>query len=438
MRKRLLLIAYYFPPLGLSGVQRVLKWAKYLPESGWDITVLTARPGSYFARDESLLDDLRGRDVEIVRTPSIDPTRWVSRRDVRFPGESRRRVFAKISQTIFQPDNKIGWYPFAVSAGKNILSNHHFDAIYSSAPPYTAHLIGAALSRFSGVPLILDYRDDWINNPRHHYASRWHLQLANRQEQSVFKTASAITTINDAIKSELTKRVTGQISEDQIRVFPHGFDPDDFMLPADANGTDITADRKPGTPVEFVYSGVFYDAQKPDIFLRGLAGFLNKHGEARPAIRARFIGLVPDYTLDLVIQLGLDDVVILEGYLNHSAAARVIANADVLWMTVGEGEGSFMISTSKLFEYFGTGNPILGLVPEGTARKALGEYGAAEIVDPDDIAGATMAIRRLYNASRSGLSKRGNEQFIEQFDRKRLAAKLAAFLDQLSLSEREN
>ncbi len=101
MRKRLLLLAYYFPPLGLSGVQRVLKWAKYLPKNNWDVTVLTAYPANYFARDESLLEDLKNSSVRIIRTPSIDPTRWFKSSSNKMPDESKRRFLSKISQTIF-------------------------------------------------------------------------------------------------------------------------------------------------------------------------------------------------------------------------------------------------------------------------------------------------------------------------------------------------
>lgn len=432
MSRRLLLIAYYFPPLGLSGVQRVLKWAKYLPDSGWDVTVLTVRPAAYFARDETLLDDLRGRNVTIVRTRSIDPTRWMRTKRVALPEERRRRLISRVSQTIFQPDNKIGWYPFAVAAGKKLLSEEPFDAIYSSAPPYTAHLVGAALSRRFSIPLFLEYRDDWIENPRHHYATSWHKSSAIKLENSVFAAASGIVTINEPIRSELSRRGAPWIRDENIRVFPHGFDPDDLerSCAASANGRRESAGQpEAAEAINFVYSGIFYDMQKPDTFLRGLAGFIASRNDSSLSIRATFIGLVPSYLSELVSELGLEGVVRYDGYLNHAEAILKITEADVLWMTVGDSQGAHMISTSKLYEYFGTGKPILGLVPDGTARAALREYGAAELVKPGDVEGARRAIACLYDECRQNRPRRGDPDFIQRFNRKSLAAELALFLD---------
>jgi len=184
LKRRVLLIAYYFPPLGLSGVQRVTKFAKFLPDFGWDVSVLTVKPRSYFAYDESLLTDLDRDEITVHRTASLDPTRFFGSRRIGMPPEGRRRLVSGISQTLFQPDNKIGWFPFAVREGKRLLHEHTHHVILASAPPYTAHLIGSKLSRETGLPLVLDYRDDWVDNPRHTYPTKWHRNKAVKQERS--------------------------------------------------------------------------------------------------------------------------------------------------------------------------------------------------------------------------------------------------------------
>jgi len=426
MRKRILLIAYYFPPLGMSGVQRVLKWAKYLPENGWDVTVLTARPASYFARDESLLDDLRGRNVEIIRTRSIDPTRWVRSSRVTLPREEKKRILSRISQSIFQPDNKIGWYPFARAAGLTVLKKRRFDAILSSAPPYTSHLIGASLSRQTNVPLFLEYRDDWIQNPRHNYPTTWHKQYAVDLEQKVFKQAAGIIAINQEIAENIKSRAGQLLSDNQICVIPHGYDPDDLRLEQGGGATKSGPDSS--KVVEFLYNGVFYDVQKPDTFLRGFAQFLNSHPDERSNIRARFVGLTPDYMQALVGELNLSDCVIVDGYLDHAAASTRLMASDVLWMTVGKSPGSGMISTSKLFEYIGTGKPILGLVPDGEAQKALALYGSSVVVDPDDINATAEAIATLFNAVGQNTQTLPNTSFVHAHNRKALARRLSEFL----------
>ena len=418
MQNRLLLIAYYFPPLGLSGVQRVLKWAKYLPDNGWAVTVLTPSPASYFALDESLLGDLEGRDVEIVRTRSVDPTRWVKNRGAGLPGESRRQFLSLVSQALLQPDNKIGWYPFAVDAGLKCLRSRTHHAILSSAPPYTSHLIGARLSQLTGIPLTVDYRDDWIQNPRHTYVTDWHRQLSVDLEAHVFSHATRVLAINDVIAANLARRVEGLLSPESVHVVPHGYDPDDL----------VHTEQAPRDSLEFLYNGVFYDAQQPDAFLQGLARYFQDNPGERAQVTARFTGHMPPDMEERIARLGLQESVILDGYLPHRQASERLMSADILWMTVGEAKGAEMISTSKLFEYIGTGKPILGLVPEGTARDTLTAYGRSMVADPHDIAGIASAIAAMVKGLRDGSIAPPDAEFQERHDRRHIAARLARLL----------
>ena len=182
--RRVLVIAYYFPPMGLSGVQRVAKFVKYLPEHGWQPTVLTIEPAGYYAYDTTLLHEVKQAGVAICRTASWDPTRFFRRHQtIPLPSEPQRRRLSTVSQLLFVPDNKIGWLPHALRAGRRLLKERAFDAIFSSAPPYTAHLIAARLSRQSGVPLVVDFRDDWVGNPRHVYPTPLHRYLNGRLER---------------------------------------------------------------------------------------------------------------------------------------------------------------------------------------------------------------------------------------------------------------
>lgn len=420
-QKHLLLIAYYFPPLGMSGVQRVTKFAKYLPDNGWDVTVLTAEPGAYFAFDKSLLSDLNRPGITVVRTASFDPTRWIKSGSVQLPSERNRRFAALVSQTVFQPDNKIGWYPFAVGKGRGLLDREKYDAILSSAPPYTGHLIAEKLSRKSGVPYVLDYRDDWVENPRHEYPTEWHREVSERMERKVLRTASHVVVINDPIRISILNRTRDLDLKPGVTVVPHGFDPEDFP--------EYEKNRPRNDQMVLLYTGVFYDAQRPDAFLEGFASFLNVCPEARGKVCARFLGLLPQDSDELIRRLGLDQVVQYGGYVSHAEVVMEIKTADVLWMTIGEAKGSEGISTGKLYEYFGSRKPILGLVPTGTARNALTEYGAAEIVHPSDVDGVALAIRRLYDEWNSGVQRQPNLECVRTFDRKRIAANLAGILN---------
>ncbi|MEW6061984.1 MAG: glycosyl transferase family 1, partial [Bacteroidota bacterium] len=140
--RNVLVIAYYFPPLGGSGVQRVLKFVKYLPQFGWQPTVLTIGPTAYYAKDESLLKEIESLNIRIIRTSSIDPNTVVHKKHdvVRMPKEGTRKLLSFISDTFFIPDNKIGWKRKAIKAASEVLKNEKFDVIFATSPPPTDFL----------------------------------------------------------------------------------------------------------------------------------------------------------------------------------------------------------------------------------------------------------------------------------------------------------
>jgi glycosyltransferase involved in cell wall biosynthesis len=424
MGRKILVIAYYFPPLGLSGVQRTVKFVKYLPRYGWEPTVLTVRPGGYFAFDESLLEDVDTADV--VRTRSLDPTRLFARSSsVRVPENWHRRLVDVITGTIFIPDNKIGWLPFARRTAGGLMRNHKFDAVLSTAPPYTGHLVGSWLARRFGVPFVADFRDDWLENPRHMYPSAWHRRLHARLERNVLAASSAVVTINDVIAERLRCRLPADSPANAVDVIEQGFDPDDFGTIEDPVPTSPDTFR-------FLYAGVFYDAQRPDAFLEGLSRAIQARPELRDRVHADFVGLVPKYFDSALARLKIEDMVTYHGYLPHDRVIQHIRSATVPWLTIGRRKGAESISTGKLFEYMGSRKPILGLVPEGAARDVLASYGAADIVDPDDVEGVSIAIRSLFDRFVEGSLPAPEEAFVARFDRCNLTGRLAEILHRVA------
>ncbi len=419
--RNLLVIAYYFPPMGLSGVQRVTKLVKYLPQHGWQPVVLTVAPGGYFAYDAAMLAEVEAAGVEVRRTASLDPTRLFGRRTVALPREDRRQRWTLLSQALFVPDNKIGWLPSAVRAGRELLRTRRFDAILSSAPPYTAHLVARSLSRWSGLPLVADFRDDWLGNPRHVYPTPLHRALHRALERRVCRASRFVTAINEPIRAGLALRNTGRADAPSYRLMPQGYDPADFEV--------APAPRAPGR-MRLLYSGVFYDAQTPDYFLRALAALLDRRPALRLRIEAVFVGLFPEASRHLVDALGLADVVRCTGYVSHPEAVANLRAADVLWLTVGARPGAEGISTSKLFEYVGARKPILALVPEGAARDALEPYGAAFVAPPDAEQEIEAALAALVERWEQGTLPRPDEAYARRFDRRNLAGEWAHLLEE--------
>ena len=421
--RHVLVVAYYFPPLGLSGVQRVTKFVKYLPEHGWQPTVLTVRPGGYFAFDRSLEQEVATSNVEVIRTASLDPTRiFGSGRVVELPAERVRGTLSALSQFVFLPDNKIGWFPAAVRAGYKQLRGGRYDAIFASAPPYTAHLVGAWLGRHARLPVVLDFRDDWVDNPRHVYPTRVHRFLQQKLERYAAGSAARLVAINHHIASRLVERNADILDAERVQVVPQGYDPADFAETADGASSDVFT---------LLYAGVFYDAQKPDTVLRAMARLRERAPEAARRIRLSFVGTFPQASFVLASDLGIRDAVQWHGYLPHDEAVVHMRAASALWVIVGRRPGAEGISTGKLFEYFGSQKPILGLVPSGEARRFLEQYGAGIAVDPEDEVATADAIMTMFSNWEAGNPVRPHHDFVRRFDRRRLAGELAGLLDQV-------
>ena len=415
---RVLVIAYYFPPMGFSGVQRVLGFVRYLPSSGWLPTVLTVTPRAYLAHDESLLDAIPP-EVEVIRTDSPDPLRWLSRKEARtldFGSERWRKWLQRWSQLVFIPDNKIGWMRPALQAGRKLLSEKPFDLIFSSAPPYTAHLIGMRLSQEFDLPLITDFRDPWVANPRHFYPTLLHRRRHEKLERKVVQHSDFCTVINRQIKETLLPHFHRAEGFHRVHIIPHGYDP------ADRLDEPLVEE---GERLSLLYTGSFYDAQQPDVFLQGVRHFLDRNPGWEHRLELHFAGLMPPEKRMLIDALGLTAMVKLYGYLPHREVVRLLRSASVLWLTVGRQRGEELISLSKLGEYIGTGKPILGLVPEGAARELLQRYRAAYLCEPDAPEEVARMLEQITQDWERGTFPEPEPMVIRTHSREYLAGQLA-------------
>ncbi|MEK6570678.1 MAG: glycosyltransferase family 4 protein [Bacteroidota bacterium] len=421
--RKVLVVAYYFPPMGLSGVQRTLKFVKYLPLYNWQPTVLTVTPGSYFARDASFLKQIEPLRVSVLRTDSIDPTRFFRKgnsdtgRVVKMPREWIRKSLNVASQFLFIPDNKIGWRRKACQTAAELLQREKFDLIFATAPPYTDFLIGRYLKKRFNLPLVLDYRDAWLDNPYHFYFTPIHRWIHHALEKGVLRASDKVITINRRIKELLLKRYPFLQYHD-VEIISQGFDPSDFNL-------DGIEPLPRGKKMRLTYSGTFIDKRTPRFFLQALSKLFHEQPALREKIEAYFLGYFREENLKLVKKLGLQDVVKVLGYVEHNECVRNLVASDVLWLIIGKGAGEDMMSTGKLFEYLGARKPILGCVPDGVAKTTILDSGAGIVVEPDDVDAITSAIKTLYRQYESGTLVGPSEEYVEKFNRKRLTADLA-------------
>lgn len=417
---RVLVVAYYFPPLGLSGVQRTLKFVKYLPSFGWEPTVLTVEDRGYFAKDDALLREVDGLPVRIVRTPSLDPLHFFRKKNiVRMPSARTLGALGKVSQSLFIPDNKIGWKKAAVQAALAEIAAHPVDAIFATAPPYTDFLIGLELKQRTGLPLIVDYRDAWLDNPLHFYLTPLHKALHQRLEQRVLRHADHILAINRPIKERILQ-ANPFLSHNDVTILSQGFDQADF--------DGLASRRKRDGRMRILYAGTFYYNRNPRAFLEALRSLAETAPAVARSIDVHVIGSKREEDAALVRALGLESSVTLHGYLPHGETVQQLIDADVLWMVIGRGKGEDMMSTGKLYEYLGARKPVLACVPDGAARQVLEKGRAAFIADPDDVPGIAAQIRTLFDLFKNDTLPAPSYDYVSQFERKALTGRLAGML----------
>jgi glycosyltransferase involved in cell wall biosynthesis len=338
------------------------------------------------------------------------------------PAEKERRLANRLTHLVFVPDNKLGWLPFARRAAVSAHRRTPFDVVLSSAPPYTSHLVATSVSRRLWLPLVVDFRDDWVGNPRHEYPTSLHRRVHRQLERKVIGASHTCVTINGVIADSLLKRSHTREGNQNVVVIPQGFDPADF-------DGETTPEQDDDNRMHFLYAGVFYDAQSPEPFLRGLRRAIESRPALEQSVVADFVGLVPSEFSTWVDELGLRGVVRHHGYESHGEVVARIRTAEVLWMTIGRQSGEEGISTGKLYEYIGARKPILGLVPDGVAKDDLGKYGPAVTARPDDPADIARAILEVVDLCQSPNLPRVNDGLVRQFDRRLQTARLADVLN---------
>ena len=387
--RRVLVIAYYFPPMGLSGVQRTLKFVKYFPQFGWHPTVLTVEPRAYVASDPTLLEELPP-ESRIVRTGAAGPGKVISRKGVTaLPRERVRKILSRLSDTVFIPDNKIGWKRRAVAKALELHHETPFDVIFATAPPFTSFLIGQTLKQHLGRPLVFDYRDPWVDYPFKFYPTPLHKKANVLLERSALRASSHVITTSRRVKEILLSRY-GFLSHHDVDIISQGYDPSDFPGPASTESPGPKHSARDGR-MRVTYAGILWEDRIPDYFLRALQEVFKEAPRLRGRIEARFVGTFrPEYH-KLISRLGLQDAVTVQDYLPHRACVDELLASDVLWMILGDDLGT----PGKVYEYIGARKPILGCVPPGFMRTTIQEAGGT-VVDPDDVQGIKVALMRYF------------------------------------------
>ena len=385
---KVLVIAYYYPPLGLSGVQRTLKFVKYMKNYNWEPVVLTTGNIAYFAHDYSLLKESDEAGIRVVRAGGKGPNSFLAKfGTVTIPREFIRKVLNRISQAVYIPDNKISWTKAAYKTAEDLLSTEKFNAIFVTGPPFSAFVLGSKLKTKFNVPLFLDYRDLWFGSYFAFYLTPFHKLLQKRHEYLSLKSADRIFVTNRKIKEKILNLFPFLTFEDII-ILPHGYDSEDFEK--------LKPIPKPNDKMIITYSGIFMEYNSPKYFLKAFKELSVERPDVAQDIELHFVGFLRKENKKLIKKLKLEEFVKDHGYMNHNDAVIKIKSSDILWIMVGKKRNIDAILPGKLYEYMGSLKPIIACVPEGAAKIAANEYGASFITEPDDVVQIKNTILEVY------------------------------------------
>lgn len=415
--KKVLFLLYYFPPMGGSGVQRPLKFLKYLPQFGWEPIVLCPEHGAYSQMDASLLEDIDALNIKVVRVPNETPLNTELGRFFAKSSELIKKPLRLVNNWLFIPDNKKKWTVKAIEVGQKLIKEEGIELIFSSAPPFSSHLAAIELAKRTKTKVVVDYRDAWTSSHLARYPTKWHKNQNCRLEESVAEAADAISAINSPVLSSVSK--TGKTHQ-LNRVISHGYDQADFD-----KATKLAVNSKLTDPnnIYFIHNGLFYNERRPDELLKAFAQA--KKSGAIPKLKLVLQGGLDRIQKQLIEKMRLQDYVIDLGYQSHLQSLRNMLACQATILLIGHKTRPEQIVTGKLYEYIGAQKPIIALVPDGEARNILTNYGATYFGKPYDIEQIAQALSVCYNQVVAKQTKPINSQIVAELTRQNQTQKLA-------------
>jgi len=392
--QRVLLVAYYFPPLGMGGTQRVAKWGKYFLRLGWEVTVLTVKPISYYAFDASLLDELKG--ARIIRTGSLDPARLLylfRRKKERTAGgkEGSIPTFPNVINKgkpglywFLIPDARILWLPFALWRAWREIRRQKIPFIVTSGPPHSSHFVGWVLSKLTGIKWVSDFRDSWLQGNLLPAPTRLHRFIHRMMEKRILTDADAVTATSQHLADMLAQ--TGNRAAGSTHFLPNGYDAEDFATPI----------SKTDERFDVAYVGAISSFADPHTLLEGFRLFVETAQLSPAETRLHFIGAdVTGKLADWVRENNLDDYVNSSGYLPHLEAIHALRQSDLLVYLVRPGSFPALIP-GKTFEYMAAGKPVLAIGDRIEGMQLLMQHAVVRHCDFDAIDAIQCALLALY------------------------------------------
>jgi hypothetical protein len=426
-QKKLLIITYYFPPAGGPGVQRWLKFVKYLPEFNVQPIVYVPENPTYPIVDEALVSEISDK-VIVLKNKILEPYQLASvfsKNKTKkissgiFPPKKKQsfldKLFLWVRGNVFIPDARVLWVKPSVSYLEKYIKENNIDTIVTSGPPHSLHLIGLELKQKLGVKWFADFRDPWTTIGYHKslllssYAAKKHKEL----EYKVLNTADTII-----VTSKTTKTEFQAITNKPISVITNGYDVE--------NVEKQTLDEK----FTLAHIGSFLSERNPQFLWESLVELLTEIPSLRNDLEIKLIGAVSQEVLDAIAEFKLGDYLNLLGYVSHDEAIAHQKKSQVLLLIEINSEDTKSIIPGKLFEYMVSNRPIIAIGPQGSDfADIIKETNTGVFFDYSEKTKLKSVILGFYNQFLEG-KLQANGVGLQQYSRKNLTKQLVQLINE--------
>ena len=419
MPRSALLLAYHYPPLGGVAVMRVLRFSRYLSEYGWRPIVVCVEGGpKHEPRDPGLLDEVPN-DALIVRVPCFEPDNYADTWDI--PKEKVVRNLFKLFDKALFPDDRAFWVRPVVARIQELQREHKPEVIWATAQPWSTLVAGMRAKQATGIPLVLDFRDDWTTSNAD-FRRTQRLEKERALEQRVLASADAIISVTPQIVQALKDRRPGNLALDQFHYIPNGFDPAHFPEAPHAPQHG---------PFTLVHAGGLYDKRPVQPLLDVLKVWLDKYPGRRGEIKVILAGKSAPGIAEDIEGSGLSHLIEQRGFLSHVEVRQLMQQAGVNLLMIEHVKTAAWLFTGKAFEYMGARRPILMLGPDPSPLADLvRECGLGQVSSYKDPANSAAILEKLYQERHNSPALAAAK--VDAFDARKQCAELAKVFEEVT------
>ena len=429
--KKVLIITYYWIPSGGAGVQRWVKFTKYLRDFGWEPVIYTPENPEYPSVDTSFERDIP-QSIEVIKTPIWEPYNVYRNLtgkkheaiNAGFISENKKQGWKDklsiwIRGNFLIPDPRRFWIKPSVKYLTAYLKKNPVDAIITTGPPHSMHLIGLGLkSAFPTIPWVADFRDPWTNIDFYKDLNLTPMadKIHHHFEKKVIRNADSVVVVSGGMKEEYEL-----MQPKHIQVISNGYDADDVKA------TTVKLDQK----FTISHIGTLNAARNPKAVWEALSEICSEYPEFKTDMQIQLVGKVDFSVLEDINSFGLSENLLKIDYLSHTEAIEKQQTSQVLLLLINNSGNAKGILTGKFYEYLAAQRPILAIGPtDGDVAAVLSETGAGKIIDFEDEINTKQAVLEYYKRFKSG-SLNVKTESVERFSRRSLTGELAKLLNTL-------